>query len=526
MDLTEEELRMVVNGVLQRRFERSGVGGLAGFARRYIKLRGGRFSFADHAYLKAIYDDSAERTVFMKAAQVGLSTYHLIKAIRLADEGYKTVYFLPTGDQARAFARERFKPLLENSGLAGRVAGPADRITFADGAVLFHGLRSEAGVRSVDADFIVMDELDVSPADRVVLATDRILHSELGWVSYLSTPTYPGIGVSRLFDESDRRHWLVRCVGCGFDFDPDDHFPDCIGEVGGTVSRICARCGRPFYPEAGRWVAAHPSEKALRGYHVSHLATALPAAEILRQYREAERPFELRRFYNSVLGVPYHDPSGGLSAEELNGCIGDYAPAQVADGAVMGVDTGDTIYAVVALPEQTRLKVVYACEADHFEELDGLMGRFGAAACVVDAMPYKASASDFARRFPGRVWIAYLGAQRYYVDVERQAAGAVQRVGLDRSSAFDETVTAVRRREVSFPRRDDPAVDRLLEHLGNIYRVVEETTTGYRAVWKSAGPDHYACALLFALTATRLAPASGGLPAVAGKRRVGREVEG
>ena len=523
MDLTEEEKRRIVNGVLQRRFERSDAGGLAGFARRHVKLRGRPFGFDGHAYLKAIYDDPAERTVFMKAAQVGLSTYHLIKALLLAVDGYKTVYFLPTADQARAFGRERFKPLLKNSGLAGGASGPADRVTFADGAVLFHGLRSEAGVRSVDADFIVMDELDVSPADRVVLATDRVLHSDLAWISYLSTPTYPGAGVARLFEESDRRHWLVRCDGCRFDFDPDDHFPDCIGEVNGTVFRICPRCGRPFDPGAGRWVAAYPSRKGLRGYHVSHLATTLPAAEVLRQYRAAERPFELRRFYNSVLGLPHHDPAGGLSPEELSTCVGDYAATQTADGAVMGVDTGDTIYVVVGLNEPERLKVIYACEVDHFEELDGLIKRFGVAACVVDAMPYKASASDLARRHRGRVWIAYLGAQRYYVDVERQAAGPVPRVGLDRSSAFDEMVTAVRRGEVSFPRRDDPAVDRLLEHLGNIYRVVEETSTGYRAVWKNAGPDHYACALLFALTAARLAPASYGLPAVAGERRIGRE---
>jgi hypothetical protein len=525
MHLTEEEKRRVVNGVLQRRYERSDSNGLVSFARRHIKLQGRPFGFERHDYLKAVYEEKAGRTVFMKAAQVGLSTFHLIKALWLAINGYKTVYFLPTAEQARAFARERFQPLLRNSSLARGVSGPADRITFADGAVLFHGLRSEAGVRSVDADFIVMDELDVSPSDRVVLATDRVLHSDLAWVSYLSTPTYPGAGVARLFEMSDQRHWVIRCDGCGFDFDPDDYFPECIAEVSGGVSRVCPRCGRPFDASGGRWAAAYPSRKGLRGYHVTYLASALPAGEILRQYREAERPYELRRFYNSVLGVPYHDASGGFAPEELNACVRDYAAMSAADGAVMGVDTGDTLYAVIGLIEPRLLKVIYACEANHFEELDGLMNRFGVVGCVVDAMPYKAAASDFARRHRGRVWIAYLGARRYYVDVERQAAGPVPRVGLDRSSAFDETITAIRRGEVSFPRRADPAVDSLLKHLANIYRVVEETSAGHKAVWKSSGPDHYACALLFALTVARLAPVSESVPVLSGERKIGREAE-
>jgi hypothetical protein len=524
--LTEEEKRRVVDGVLQRRSERSDAGELVEFAVRNIKLRGRPFGFEYHAYIKDVYEDLSERTVFMKAAQVGLSTYHLIKALRLAVDGYKTVYFLPTADQARAFARERFQPLLRNSRLAGAASGPADRITFADGAVLFHGLRSEAGVRSIDADFVVMDELDASPTDRVVLATDRVLHSDLAWVSYLSTPTYPGAGVAKLFEMSDQRHWRVRCDACGFDFDPDDHFPECMGEVGGEVSRVCPRCRRPFDPSAGRWVAAYPSQKNLRGYHMTHLATALPASEIMRQFREAERPFEVRRFYNSVLGAPYHDATGGLSPDELNVCVGDYPAGSPAYGAVMGVDTGDTIYIVVGLSEAERFKVIHACEVDHFEELDGLIKRFAVAACVVDAMPYKASASDLARRFPGRVWIAYPGARRFYVGEERQAAGPVPRVGLDRSSAFDEMVTAIRRGEVSFPRREHPAVDRLLEQLCNIYRVVEETSAGHKAVWKNSGPDHYACAMVFALTAARLAPVSGGVPVVAGERKIGRELEG
>jgi hypothetical protein len=37
MNLTEEEKRGVVNGVLQRRFGRSDAGGLTGFARRHLR---------------------------------------------------------------------------------------------------------------------------------------------------------------------------------------------------------------------------------------------------------------------------------------------------------------------------------------------------------------------------------------------------------------------------------------------------------------------------------------------------------
>jgi hypothetical protein len=55
--------------------------------------------------------------------------------------------------------------------------------------------------------------------------------------------------------------------------------------------------------------------------------------------------------------------------------------------------------------------------------------------------------------------------------------------------------------------------------------VVEETSAGHKAVWKSSGPDHYACALLFALTVARLAPVSESVPVLSGERKIGREAE-
>lgn len=449
----------------------------------------------------------------MKAAQVGISTYHLIKALWLAQSGYKSVYFLPTSSMAAAFGKERFKPLLEQSFPDG-FAGSARAVRIADGAVLFRGLLSEEGVRSIDADYVVLDEFDASVPERAELAADRLLHSELGWMSYLSTPTMPGVGVDKLYAKSDRKHWLVKCRRCRWEGDLTQHFPDCIAERGSDVYRICPKCHNPIDVSGGCWVAAYPSQNELAGYQISHLGTSLPAKNIWQAYTEADKSYQVRRFYNSILGLPYAEASVGLSAGEVEAAFGE--PPKRFARAYLGVDVGDVIHSAVIVRGDNGLFAVELATHSAFDELDRLMERHSISNCVIDAMPYKASAAGFARRWPGRVHLAYLGAGRYAPGTECHPEGEVLKLGLDRTVALDELTEDIRSGALKLPRGE--AGEKAGEHLVNMYRVIDENDSGKsKAVWRSRGPDHFAFALLFAREAARLS-ASGGKPVLDGER--------
>ena len=53
---------------------------LADWTRRRIRLDGKPFRFEGHEYLRTIYDDTAQHVVLSKAAQIGGTTWAILKA--------------------------------------------------------------------------------------------------------------------------------------------------------------------------------------------------------------------------------------------------------------------------------------------------------------------------------------------------------------------------------------------------------------------------------------------------------------
>ncbi|MCP4229484.1 MAG: hypothetical protein GY771_04975 [bacterium] len=507
--LPESVIFDIVRGNLRKQGDKKAIGDLRKFALGNIVLRGNPFSFAGHEYLRGIYAEKSPRTVFMKAAQVGISTYHLVKALQLAQVGCKTVYFLPTSGMATAFGKERFRPLLDQSFPDG-YSGPADAVRVSDGTVLFRGLLSEEGVRSIDADFVVLDEFDVASPQRAELAADRLLHSELGWLSYLSTPTLPGVGVDKLYAESDRKRWHVNCGKCRWEGDLLYHFPDCLLEKDGVAVRVCPHCYNPVDVFDGRWVVAYPSRDEISGYLISHLDTSLPAETILKDYREAAKSYQVRRFYNSILGLPYAEKTAGLAPDEVGRA---FAPMpERYSGVYLGVDVGDVIYSALVVRTDDYLFATSLDKHTSFDGLDRLMERYRVSSCVIDAMPYKASAAAFARRWSGRVHLAYLGSGKYAPGAEYHPEGEVPKLGLDRTVALDELIEDIRAGALKLQRGE--AGEKAGEHLLNLYRIITENSVGKsKTVWRSRGEDHFAFALLFAREAARLS-ASTDIPKI------------
>jgi len=483
------------------------------YAEGEITIRGNRFTLSRFPYLEELYGFGIQppRLVFMKAAQVGMSTYHLIKAAWLAQvRKAKTLYLLPTEKMALRFGRDRLPSLL---GLK-RPASPA-RVTVGDGVVMFRGLINDEGVRAQDADMVVLDELDCAPPGRVTLAQDRVLASDVGWISYLSTPTLPGHGVAKLFDASDQRRWLVKCGRCNWEGDLTENFPSCLTES----SRVCPACRRPVDVIRGRWVATAGATEYV-GYHVNHLITTMPASEILRQYQAAEDASAVQRFYNSVLGLPYNPPGTSLTDADLERAWGEHDLRATASWSVVGVDVGDRLHAVAATPAQGVLVVIGVATLPSFAEVAAFLRDYGAVRCVVDAMPYKTSAIDLAREFGGKVWLSYFAGTAWTLGVEATPDGVVPKITLERTVALDRMVGALKTGRILLPRPRQKEMQDLVSHVKALSRIVEEGAGGVlKPVWRSAGPDHFAMALAYMLAAADICPPSAPPPAFADQRR-------
>ena len=134
---------------------------LATWAIQRIRLDGRPFRFEGHEYLRALYDDQAQHIVLCKAAQIGGTTWAVLRALHACLSGLNVIYFFPTRTDVLDFSKSRVGPLLgDNPFLAKliRDTNTAGLKQIGDANLYFRGMKSTVGMKSVPADQIVFDK--------------------------------------------------------------------------------------------------------------------------------------------------------------------------------------------------------------------------------------------------------------------------------------------------------------------------------------------------------------------------------
>jgi len=488
-------------------------------ARRLIGER--RFSFEAHKYLGGVYTDESPFMVIRKAAQMGASEYAISRALHFAiTKGGRIIYFFPTDHDVGEFSRDRFQPAVAASPYLRALVRDTDTAglkQIGKGSIYFRGTRSRTRMKSVPGDFLVFDELDEMAPANVELARKRIGHSEWGWELDVSTPTFPAYGIDAAFEDTDQRHWLLRC-GCGAWHCLEDEFLEHHGSSddprteicfiqgeAGSENLVCLDCGQALDVEAGQWVAKRPGA-ARRGFHLSKFVSTVlsqqervlgaqtkPAA-LLALWRHTQFPGE---FYNSELGLPYLAAEGGLTEQDLLQLVGPYGMTSRGKGCVMGVDQGNGLHVVVKEPHESGLVFTVRVHNEPrtdptFTHLDHFMAAFDVRAVVIDGLPNTHAARAFASRWPGRVWLSYYGNAKARVNWGRDPEGTPM-VNVNRTEALDSWRDSHKLGRRRIPRVEDEMTE-FVRQMTNILRSIEEDpVTGQKtARWVKRGPDHYA----------------------------------
>ncbi len=267
-------------------------------------------------------------------------------------------------------------------------------------------MQSRVGLKSIPVDLIILDELDEAPQQAVDMAMERMGHSEFREVLMLSNPTIPDYGIDKAFQETDQRHWLLKCPSCGYHTCLEDTFPGCLREIKGRVIRACERCQGELNPSAGEWVAKRPIITEKRGYHYSQLFSHyVKPRDILHQYRTTKN---LQDFFNLKIGIAYVEAENRLSVEEVLALCGNEGIAASDSGpCYMGVDQGKDLHVVIGKRQFDMGRIVHLGIYRDWEELDRLMKAFNISRCVVDALPEIRNARAFAERHKGYVYLNY-----------------------------------------------------------------------------------------------------------------------
>lgn len=488
---------------------------------RYIKIRGEEFSLGDHPYLEEIYGKHHPYMVFEKGAQVGISTYTLLKSLWLCDTHHaKVIYYFPTDSDVSDFSNDRCMPVIRDSDyLSTRVAG-IDNVglkQIGDSSIYFRGMYSKIKVKSVDADVLVFDELDECKQENKQYALDRILHSKLKWVMELSQPSIPDFGVDLEFKKSDQRFWHIRCSGCRRWVCLEESFPACIGVKKEIIEFACPKCGKKLNRSKGEWIAKYPSRKERRGYHLSQLFSLfISAKEVWDAFISARRTFERVRFYNSLLGFAYAGDRQPLTEEILDRCEGDWGLRVPPENSAvyMGVDVGDLLHVAIGHSiDLERISTDYLEVTSDWARLYWLMEHMGVNVCVIDALPYKNSAKKFARKFRKKVYIQYFKEMALKTREEGEGMDAVPVVLTDRTESLDETVDMLKRGDILIPAmskcfgKDLETLETFRKHLKMLVKDEVESARGEKKfVYKRNVENHFGMALNSMRIARDIAP--------------------
>jgi hypothetical protein len=422
-----------------------------------ITLDGKPFTYDRHEYLIEPYQDDHPHQVEMKAAQLGLTSLAMLRAVYGARyRGFKGILYL---------------------------------FPFWRCFLYFRGMRSRAGLKSVPVDFLVCDELDEAPQAALDMAYERMAHSEFKEVLKLSNPTLPDYGIDQAFQETDQRYWLLKCEKCGEHTCLEDTFPDCLITLNGKVIRACQKCLAELNPSVGQWVAKKPGVTDKRGYHHSQLFSHfVDPADILHQFRTTNN---LTDFYNLKIGIAYVEAQNRLSVQEVLALCGSEGIASQDLGPCsMGVDQGKDLHVVIGKRHPQKAgKIVHLEIYKDWEELDRLMRNFNVSRCVVDALPETRNARAFAERHKGKVFLNYYNEHQkgHYAWNEKELI-----VSCNRTESLDASHREIMDQAIILPKECE-ITQIFAEHLHYVAKKLEEDeeTGSKRYVYVRLGPDHF-----------------------------------
>lgn len=457
--------------------------------------------FENHRFLIQPYMDKAKRQVARKSTQVGWSTLAIIRAIHLSNYlEANVIYTLPSKSVVKDFVTPKVDPLIETNPVIKAMVGQTDSTALkAIGKrfIYFRGSWEQGSAITISGDVLINDEYDRS--NQLVLETYKtrldaaaINNPAMGYEWHFSNPTTPGAGVDRLWEESDQKHWYIRCSRCNKDQYLE--WPDNV-DIKRAIY-VCKHCKRELSPEDrrdGRWLRHRFTD--VSGYWINQLMVPwIPAEKIIRNSTK-----DAQIFHNFTLGLPYVASEDRLTGEMIKNAI-VMAENPRTENAI-GVDIGLVKHYVIG----NRYGIFRMGTCETWEELEDLRNRYSAY-MVIDALPMPDPVMRLVNKYPGKIFMSYFSENKKQLEVVEWGTG--DKAGVvysDRTKIIDAIVSDIRSQDMVF-NMTTQALSGLIEHAENMYRVVVEELTPEGGKtgkvtqrWLTIGSraDHFVFALIY-----------------------------
>jgi hypothetical protein len=470
-----------------------------------------------------IYNDMHPEIVVMKAAQVFISEWGISTVLWAADQRWGdrgvSLYVFPKQEQMDDFSQDRVQRAIQESPyLEDRVSqidrgdrGNRTRLRKVGGRpIYFRGSDTVMQTRSIDADIVVCDEVDLfkrtSEEDAVARVKERMGSSLSPLFRAFSQPLYPGGPIDEMYSNSDQRHYYIECDHCGekqmLEWEENVVFPTDLSDI----KVVCRKetCRKELDRlKKGEWVA-HNSGAHAHGYHINKLYS--PRADLLRMLRDSvsDDPMVVQSFYNADLGVPYR-PDGTPGLEEFQRDI--YPWMSPGRFNYMGVDVGRQLH--VAIHGRERLEQQYRLmfreKLDDFEQLDHLMEVFAPEMTIIDGQGDPRATAEWAAKYPGIVFKWFHRNNARDPDFRDGKNDDTQEVWYNRTHLLDTLYTFLKTHSLILHAH---AGDEFYNHLeANVREMIQDPKTGrWEPRYMPTRADDYAFAAAFAILATGQRP--------------------
>jgi hypothetical protein len=493
VELIQDKIQEIDNGILDWIGEK-----------KIKNEKGDLIEFDTHPFLIDIYDDQAQNLSVMKAAQVGLSTLQILKNHRDAKRfKMDIIYTLPTDGDVKTFVGGKVNRIISNNKCMMEDVADKDSIEqkqVGNSMIYFRGTWTKKAAIMVTADRLVHDEKDSSKLDIIADYQARTQHSKFKQTHTFSHPALPETGVHADFLQSDQKHWFIKCPHCNhwqyLSWDMEN--PKKMSVDFEREMFVCKKCRgeiEDWVRVSGQWVAKYP-ERKWSGYWVPLLiAPWVSAKDIIAKFKHPDTTMEF--FYTKILGLPYADASAKLLRHAFlqNLTNKAYAPAQD-ERIIIGIDTGLKLDYVLG----DKNGLFFHGDCENYTELNKLMERWPKAIAIIDAGGDLIGSRAFAEKWPGRVFLCYLGGDRKTNELVKWGDGDEHgAVIADRNRMIQLVVDEFRNKRIPVHGIEADWYEYYLDwnNLAKI-KVLDPDTNqvkGYK--WVRSGRDHRALATVF-----------------------------
>ena len=476
--------------------------------------KGELIEFNDHVFLLDLYTDKSKELVVKKGAQVGISTWAILK--ELHDARYlaiNQIHTLPTVQDVQKFVPGKVNQIIKMNPCIreGMEKGEIDAVTqkqIGKSFLYYRGTFMEREAIMLTSDRNIYDEVDKSSQEVIRDFSSRLGFSKMGEQYHISTPTVPDFGIDRLWANSDQKHWRFQCPKC-------KTWQHMEWEKNVDLERkiyVCKKCHRELKPEtikSGKWVAKYP-DRELSGYWISQMiATWRTCADLIKELESAE---DEEYFYNFILGQAYLNPESkipsslilrNLTAEksdERNSAMGVDVHAKDLH-IIIGNEKG--IFGIAVIEDQPG--------KSKWKRLGELIEVYETRYCVIDAEWNTNEAYDFAREFPYKVYLNWykddpkkikivrFADETKFTDKPKEFEEEIK-VLTDRNRIIDLLIDDLRKGKHKFHfRAGDSRIAELVGHIQTMYvRTVTDKIGQEKREWVSTTKkDHFLHALVY-----------------------------